>query len=104
MALTKWPVASVTANTDTDLISVTSGKTAMVLGLVVANYSGSSATIKAWVTDSSNTLKGYIIAPSVLGDGSSIHIDTKLVLTSTDKIRVWSDQGNVSFYASGDES
>ena len=103
MAFKSWTLATVTPSTDTDLAQPASLYTVVGFSLTIANYSGSPSTVKVLLTNSSNTLKAYVLAPISLTDGQTLTIDSSWVLTSQDKIRVNSSQGNVSFLANGDE-
>lgn len=104
-------LASVTASTDTDLHTVTAGKRLSVLGLLVTNYSGSDATVKVMLTDGTNTLKSYwfsnvVKAGSAAPIGDSVEVCAKNSLRTAPagyKVRVNSNQANVSFQLDGTE-
>jgi len=106
MALKNWSLASVAANTLTDLISPTASKEIAIVGLIICNdESTNTAAVAVTLTSSGNT-KGVVWKGSLVA-GESVHIDTKLFIAASatpDKVRVLSDQANVSFIASGDES
>lgn len=104
-------LASVSANTDTDLHTVTVGKQLRVLGMLVTNYSGSDATVKVMLTDAANVVKAYwfsnvIKAGAAAPLGDSVEVCAKNSLRtapSGNKVRVYSSQANVSFQLDGTE-
>jgi hypothetical protein len=104
-------LASVAANTDTDLHTVTAGKRLSVLGLLVTNYSGSDATVKIMLTDAANVVKAYwfsnvVKAGSAAPIGDTVEVCSKSSLRTApagDKVRVFSSQANVSFQIDGTE-
>jgi hypothetical protein len=103
MAFKNWNLATVTASTDTTLAQPASGNIAMMLSLFVKNSSGSTASVIIKVTDSSDSLKGYLFEGDIQDDETMI-ISEKIVLADQDKLVVQSDQGSTSFFVSGDES
>ncbi len=106
MALKNWTLASITADTETDLVSPDTGAEVAIVGLIICNTDTSfTATVAVKLTDSDNSAKGTIWSGS-LAAGESVHIDTKLFIaasTTPDKLRVISSVAAVSFLASGDE-
>jgi len=107
MALKKWSLPGVVANTVTDLVVPIAGKEVLVLSLIACNTSTTGdADVTVYLTDSSNTIKSTILR-MLLNPGDSVHMDDKICLgaaASPDKIRVKSTFSAVSFLASGDES
>lgn len=104
-------LASVAANTDTDLHTVTALKRLSVFGLVVTNYSGLDATVKIMLTDGANTVKAYwfsnvVKAGNAAPIGDTVEVCVKNSLRTAPagyKVRVNSDQANVSFQLDGTE-
>lgn len=103
MALKKWNLASVTANTDTDLLVGATGKETISLTLIVTNYSATGAAIEIKATDESNVLQGYYYYRTI-DTGETIALDFKIVIMPGEKIRVKSSQANTSFIVCGDET
>lgn len=104
-------LASVVANTDTDLHTVTAGKRLSVLGLTITNYSGSDAIVKVMLTDAANVVKAYwfsntVKAGSAAPQGDTVEVCSKSCLKTAPsgyKVRVNSSQANVSFQIDGTE-
>ena len=101
MSVINWSLPTVTPATETDLAQDLTGQETAVFSIIVHNYAGAQAVIEVKVTDSANTFKAYLFNDT-LDDAKSLFIDSKIFLNDEDKIRVVSDQGNVSFIASGD--
>jgi len=98
-------LASVVANTDTDLHTVTAGKRLSVLGLTVTNYSASDASVKIMLTDGANILKSYWFNNTIKA-GDTVEVCSKSCLKTVPagyKVRVNSSQANVSFQVDGTE-
>lgn len=107
MALQNWPLPSVTAAVETDLVAPAASKEVAIVGLIIVNTSTTAtAAVEVVLTSSANVRKGHVFK-GTLSPGENIDKDTKLFLaasTTPDKIRVLSDQASVSFIASGDAS
>lgn len=107
MAIRNWPLNTVPADTETDLVSPTANKEVAIGCLILCNdETEDSATVKVVLTDAENARLGTVW-PGTLVAGESVHVDTKLFIAASatpDKIRVVSNKANVSFIVSGDES
>lgn len=103
MEIRNWPLPTVTADTETDLVNNSGQDEFDIKGILVCNYSGSSADIEIKLTNQSNVLKAQIYK-NTLSDSDTLFIDTPISMDreETDKIRVLSNQVDVSFLASGD--
>lgn len=98
-------LATVSANTDTDMHTVTALKRLSVLGLTVTNYSATDAVVKVMLTDGSNTLKAYWFSNTVKA-GDTVEVCSKSCLKTAPagyKVRVNSGQANTSFQLDGTE-
>jgi len=104
MALKNWAIDSISAATMTDLVSVGSGNAAAVVGMTITNMNAGVATISVSITTSGDTVKATILHEMEPASGDTYFIDSKVMLASTEKLRVQSDVATVSFSASGDES
>lgn len=107
MAIGNYPLPSVVPDTMTDLVApaTTNEDGVNLAGLIICNYGSAPAIIRVVLTDSENAILGHIVKDD-LDPGASIHMDTKLFIAAKatpDKIRVESDQADVSFIASVDE-
>lgn len=103
MSLTTWNLSSVTASTETDLVTGTASQTAMLRKMTICNYSGSEAAVVVKVTDDSNTETARIIDAALADEETlDVPVDGHLI-DGDDKLRVESDQANVAFYVSGDD-
>lgn len=103
MAIKNESLATVTGSTWTDLVQPAASATMGVFSITICNYAGTSTTVRISITNSSDTLKAYILYDIDIADKDAYFIDTKYFLDSQDKIRVYSTQANVSFTASIDE-
>jgi hypothetical protein len=77
-------------NTETDLYSCPSGKTAVVLSCRITNIDGSSAdTISVKVTNSSNTNISHIASTISVPANTTLELAgaSKIVLEATEKLR-----------------
>ena len=84
-------VMSTSANTTEALYTAGSGKTAIVLGLTLANIHTSQVTGTVTVTDSSNSNEtSHIVKDIPIPVGSSVEImaGNKIVVEATDVIKV----------------
>lgn len=95
-----WNLNTVSAATETDLITGTTAQFVILKVLTVCNYSGSTSAIEVKVTDSGNTAKAQVIKAN-LANGETLILKPDHFIEGTDKLRVKSAQANVSFYASG---
>lgn len=106
MALGSDAVNSLTADTMTDVYQAGSGNVGIVIGLIVCNNDPADPAILDIVkTDSSNTILAKITPDDYsLASKQGLHIDTKIVLTNQQKIRIQSNKAAVSVLVSYDES
>ncbi|UJX42964.1 amidohydrolase [Desulfovibrio sp. JY] len=106
MILRNWPLASVAANTVTDLVVPSGSLSVGIAGFIICNTdSESMAAVSVTLADSNDATLGTLWLGSI-APAESVHIDTKIFLAASatpDKIRVQSDVAAVSFVASGVE-
>ena len=105
MSLLGASITTLTVDTMTDILQVGSGNRAIVIGLVVSNNDASDpATIELVKTNTSNTVQSHVISQGYsipVNDG--LHINTKIVLAATEKLRIESNKANVSVEVAYDE-
>lgn len=103
MSMKSASLASVTANTETQLVQVTSGKTLSISDFTICNYSGSSAAVEVKLNTSADALRAYLVPPGTNLALGGILSMKGMVGQSLDKFTVKSSQANVSFLLSGME-
>ncbi|GFK95438.1 hypothetical protein NNJEOMEG_03301 [Fundidesulfovibrio magnetotacticus] len=107
MALKNYALNSVAVSQETDLVVPAADKEFESAGLIICNNEATNvAAILVRLTTSANASKGMIWR-GTLAAGEPFFVDSKVVIAasaSPDKVRVISDQANVSFIFSGDES
>jgi len=83
-------VMSGTANTTDELYTAGSGKTAIVLGLTLANVHTAQVTATVTITDTTASIVSHIIkdAPVPVGGSLEIMAGNKVVVEATDVIKV----------------
>ena len=104
MALNSSQLATVVADTPTDLVTCSAGNTLIVIGLTICNTGAGNATINLDQTDASNVLLGAIIDDYSLAASQTLFIDTKFVLAATQKLRFTSNSTDLSVCVTYDES
>lgn len=106
MALKPWTLASVMANTMTDLVAPTANNEVAIVGLKICNTGTASADVTVTLTNSAGTTKATLLKQTIAA-GETINDDSKVFIAASatpDKIRVLSTLSTMSFCASGDES
>ena len=106
MALRNWPLASVPANTVTDLVVPAASSAVAIVGLIVCNTDATDAAdVTITLTDAAGTILSTVLL-ATLDPRESLHLDTRVVLAASatpEKLRVLATLAGVSVTASGSE-
>jgi hypothetical protein len=94
-----------TSNTFTDLYIVPAGNSAVISTLNVCNLTASNITFRAMVRPSGNTIspQQYVAYDVGLPGQDAISLTLGITLDATDRVTVFSLQGNVAFNLFGTE-
>ena len=104
MALKNWTINSISATTETDLVQGGASAEVAVVGITICNNGAGAASVDMIITNSSDTQQAKILSGLSVAQYDTYLMDTKIMLSNQEKIRVESDIAAVSFSASGDES
>jgi hypothetical protein len=104
MALKSWSIASFDGTLpETKTIVDSDTYTVILLSLLISNYSDADdANITVEVVTSANAVK-FTWIMDIVATNSPFALDSMIVLTGGDKLRITSDIEEVSVYASGHE-
>ena len=93
------------ATTNTDILTIGSGKQAVVSTVTVSNRAATSATYRIAVRPSGATLANqhYIAYDCTVGPNDTTALTIGLTLTATDIITVYASNANLSFGIFGTE-
>lgn len=94
-----------TPNTFTDLYTVPTANSAVISTLNVCNTTASNVTFRVLARPAGNTIttQQYIVYDAILPAQDALGITLGMSLAATDKITVFSFQGNVAFTLFGTE-
>jgi hypothetical protein len=94
-----------TPNTFTDLYTVPAGNSAVISTLNVCNLASSNVTFRAMVRPFGNTIspQQYVAFDVGLPAQDAISLTLGMTLNATDRVTVFSFQGNVAFNLFGTE-
>ena len=93
------------ANTFTDLYTVPTGNSAVISTLNICNTTAANVTFRVLARPSGNAIstQQYIVFDAALPAQDAIGLTLGMSLGATDKITVYSFQGNVAFTLFGTE-
>ena len=97
--------ANPAANTDTDLITVGSGKSQVISTLSICNEGGSQTTFRVAVRPAGAGIaaKHYIAYDATVEGNDAVYLTIGITLAATDVLTVRAGTANVAFNAFGNE-
>lgn len=101
--LKNWTSNSVTPSTMKDIIVCPSNKTTIVIGVFLSMLNANGGDVKLVLTDAANTALATLLQTH-MEQNQLITIDTKFVISQTQKVRLESSVAEVALIISGDES
>lgn len=102
MSFTSWGLSGVTASTDTDFITGTTGSTTFIRSMTICNYGTTDLDCIIKVVDEVDNEVAMIVSAPVTSK-NTLFLDN-MFISNSDKLVVSSTSPSAAFYASGDNN